>query len=53
MGSDKVDVTLKEGWNALLLKITQNTMGWEFCARFVKPDGSRVEGLRFDATSFE
>ena len=49
VGSDKVRVTLKEGWNTLLLKITQNNQGWEFCARFAKPDGARLAGLRFDA----
>ena len=46
VGSDKVDVTLEPGWNSLLLKITQNAMGWEFCARFLRPDGSRVAGLK-------
>ena len=49
-GADKVDVTLKAGWNPLLLKVTQLTAGWEFCARFVKPDGSHLDGLQFDAT---
>ncbi len=48
--SDKVNVALKQGWNTLLLKITQNVLGWEFCARFVKADGTRLEGLRFDAS---
>jgi hypothetical protein len=48
-GADKVDVTLKAGWNPLLLKVTQLTAGWEFCARFVKPDGSHLDGLQFDA----
>jgi hypothetical protein len=47
-GSDKVDVTLHAGWNLLVLKITQNNQGWEFCARFRKPDGSHLEGLRSD-----
>ncbi|PYJ02742.1 MAG: hypothetical protein DME25_15410, partial [Verrucomicrobia bacterium] len=46
--ADKVNVTLKSGWNPLLLKITQNNQGWEFCARFVQPDGSRLKGLKFD-----
>ena len=45
-GSDKVPVTLCAGWNPLLLKITQNNLGWEFSARFVQPDGSHLEGLR-------
>jgi HEAT repeat protein len=49
-GSDKVDVTLKAGWNPLLLKVTQLNAGWAFCARFVKPDGSHLDGLQFQAT---
>ncbi len=48
-GSDKANVTLRPGWNPLLLKLTQNNQGWEACARFVKPDGSRLAGLRADA----
>ena len=48
-GSDKLNITLKEGWNTLLLKITQNNQGWEFCARMAQPDGARLEGLGFDA----
>jgi len=39
-GSDKAQVTLRQGWNRLLLKITQNNQGWEFCARLRQPDGS-------------
>lgn len=49
-GSDKVNVTLNRGWNILMLKITQNNQGWEFCARLVKPDGARIEGLGYDAS---
>jgi len=48
-GSDQLNVTLKPGWNPLLLKITQNNLAWEFCARLLKPDGSRLAGLQFDA----
>ncbi len=50
VGSDKVKVSLHEGWNTLLLKITQNNQGWEYCARLVTPDGARLEGLQVDAT---
>ena len=49
-GSDKIDVTLHSGWNRLLLKITQNNLGWEFCARFVKPDGTHLAGLQCGST---
>ncbi|HSU56379.1 MAG TPA: HEAT repeat domain-containing protein [Candidatus Dormibacteraeota bacterium] len=48
-GSDKVNVTLHPGWNELLLKITQNTQGWAFCARFLMPDGAHAENLQFSS----
>jgi hypothetical protein len=47
--ADKVKVSLKTGWNRLLLKITQNTQGWAFCVRVRKPDGTRLEDLRVTA----
>jgi HEAT repeat protein len=48
--SDKVAVTLREGGNVLLIKLTQNNLGWEFTARLHRPDGRRVEGLRQNRT---
>jgi len=47
---DSVNVRLKQGWNALLIKVIQNTGPWEFCARLVAPDGSLLDGIRIDAT---
>jgi hypothetical protein len=41
-------VNLQPGWNSLMLKITQNNQGWEYCVRVVKPDGSRLKELRFN-----
>jgi hypothetical protein len=49
-GSDKTDLALQAGWNALLLKITQNNQGWEYCARLLQPDGSLVPDLQTTAT---
>jgi hypothetical protein len=46
---DKVPVTLEEGWNKLLLKITQRGGGWSACARVRAADGGRLEGIRFEA----
>lgn len=46
--SDKVSVQLKSGWNTLLLKITQNNQGWEYCARLAKLEGGRLEGVEID-----
>lgn len=43
--SDKVKIGLKNGRNDLLLKITQNNLGWEFCVRLLAEDGGPVEGL--------
>jgi HEAT repeat protein len=48
-GSDKVNVRLKAGWNPLLLKITQNNLGWEFCARLRNADGSPLGGVRCES----
>jgi hypothetical protein len=45
-GSDKVNVSLRAGRNPLLLKITQNNQGWEFCVRVRNPDGSHLDGVR-------
>jgi len=46
--TDKVNVELKKGWNPLLLKVTQNQIPWEFCARICGRDGKRLDGLRVD-----
>jgi hypothetical protein len=46
-GSDKATVNLNAGWNDLVLKVTQNNLGWEFCVRVLKPDGSHLDGLQF------
>jgi len=35
-GEEKVNVTLRPGVNTLMLKITQNNLGWAFCVRLVK-----------------
>jgi HEAT repeat protein len=50
-GQEKVKVQLHPGWNRLLLKVTQNVLGWGACARFTNPDGSPAAGLRFAAPS--
>ena len=47
--TDKANVTLKAGWNALMLKITQNNVPWEFCARLAhRRKGKTLEGIRTD-----
>jgi len=43
---DKLDVTLKEGQNTLMLKVTNGVGGWAACARFRTLDGGRLEGVK-------
>lgn len=42
-GSDKKEIALKKGWNLLMLKISQNVSGWEFCAKISKAEGIKVD----------
>ncbi len=46
-GADKVNVNLKQGWNAMMMKITQGSGGWGACAQFRSVDGSEIQGLKF------
>ncbi|MHC4229789.1 MAG: HEAT repeat domain-containing protein [Planctomycetota bacterium] len=48
-GEHKVPVTLRKGWNALLLKVTQDTGPWQFCLAIRKPNGDKLEGLGIQA----
>jgi HEAT repeat protein len=48
-GSETGSITLQPGWNSLMLKVTQWTAGWGFCARIAQPDGATLTGLRFSA----
>jgi HEAT repeat protein len=48
-GEHKVPVTLRKGWNALLLKVTQDTGPWQFCLAIRKPNGDKLEDLRIQA----
>lgn len=44
-GQDKVNVTLNEGWNTLLLAVYQQGGDWGACARLTAPDGAALPGL--------
>jgi len=46
-GQDKVKVSLRQGWNKLVVKLTQSGGEWALCVRLRKADGSKIEGLRF------
>lgn len=39
---DAVKCALKAGVNRILLKISQNNMGWEFCVRVSSPEGAII-----------
>ncbi|HEY9175358.1 MAG TPA: HEAT repeat domain-containing protein [Verrucomicrobiae bacterium] len=42
----KADVELRAGWNAVLLKVTQDSGPWEFCLRVRDAAGGKLDGLR-------
>ena len=44
--SDKAPCELREGWNELLVKVTQATGEWGLCLRFTHPDGLPMHDLR-------
>ena len=46
---DAVKASLREGWNVLLLKVTNRSGGWGFCCRIRQPDGAALEGLKIKA----
>jgi HEAT repeat protein len=47
-GEHKKNVRLKQGANALMLKITNDSGPWEFSARIVGRDGKPLEGVTVD-----
>ncbi|MFW6162044.1 MAG: HEAT repeat domain-containing protein [Planctomycetota bacterium] len=49
INEDKVKVQLKEGWNELLMKVTQGGGDWAGCCRVRAADGSKLDGLRYKA----
>jgi len=42
-------VALRQGVNDLLVKVVNHTGGWNVCCRLRRPDGSALEGLRYEA----
>jgi type 1 glutamine amidotransferase/HEAT repeat protein len=45
-GEDVVEITLRQGWNSLLMKIIQGAGGWGACARLRNLDGGKLEGVK-------
>ena len=46
-------MTLRAGWNTLMLKISQGGGGWGFACGVKTPDGGNIAGLRFDSSKSE
>ncbi len=49
IGHDKPKVTLKQGWNTLMLKISNGGGGWGFGCGVKTPDGENIAGLKIRA----
>ena len=45
-GEDKVDVSLKDGENLILIKVIQGAADWAVCFRFMDPEGGALQGLK-------
>lgn len=45
---DIIEVTLKEGWNVLMVKVVNKEGGWAFGTRFVDNHGLPVEDLKIE-----
>jgi len=45
---DKADCDLKEGWNDVLVKVTQGGGGWSVLVRIMSRDGQGLNGLKID-----
>jgi hypothetical protein len=43
---DKVKLTLKEGWNELMLKVNNGGGDFAACARIRAADGAKLQGLK-------
>jgi hypothetical protein len=46
---DTVDVVLLEGWNSLMLKVTQGSGGWEAWAKVRSATGDKIDKMRVKA----
>jgi hypothetical protein len=48
---DRFPVTLKKGWNSLLIKSCSGSPTWGFCFRILDDNGNYVKGIKFSADS--
>jgi hypothetical protein len=45
---DILDIKLREGWNDIMLKVTDCTAGWATCCRIRHTDGTAIDGLELE-----
>jgi hypothetical protein len=45
-GEDKAEARLAQGWNTVLVKISQGGADWSFSFRVTKPDGSPMDDMK-------
>lgn len=50
---DKVAVTLRAGWNDLLIKVTQSSGGWACCCRIVDDQGKPLANVQAEHNLFD
>jgi hypothetical protein len=46
-GQEEASISLRKGWNTILLKITQGGGGWGFYLSVLGPGGEPLQGIRF------
>ncbi len=49
-GNDKVHMKLNQGWNTVMMKVTQGTADWAVCAQFRPLIGDKIEGIKVSPT---
>ncbi|MBM4040576.1 MAG: hypothetical protein FJ290_18885 [Planctomycetes bacterium] len=49
LNEDQTKVTLKEGWNQLLIKVVNGGANWEAAVRLRTPDGGQIPGIKLKA----
>jgi hypothetical protein len=48
-GVDRGEIELKEGWNNVMVKVTQGIGDWTVQVRLVSRDGQRLNGVKIDS----
>jgi hypothetical protein len=45
---ESYEIQVRRGWNEVMVKVTQNVMGWGLCFRVCDVDGSSLDDICFD-----